>query len=242
MTDTMSSAGQMDISLKDNGLIVDMSTTASLLHHNTLTSHALRSLKEHHQQQQQQQLHHHSSEEQSSSSSDNGGDSKPIIQNSPITANVSLSPTNLSTNATSTPSVTTFRCERCENFETSSRASLLLHVVQCLSNPATRLKNEDGEPENLQTPASSISSAVMVGDPQQHSNIVTPSSAVVNAITNGSASSPSANSSSSSQPASRKVFECDVCNMKFSNGANMRRHKMRHTGVKPYECRVCQKR
>lgn len=42
--------------------------------------------------------------------------------------------------------------------------------------------------------------------------------------------------------AQRKLFECDVCNMKFSNGANMRRHKMRHTGVKPYECRVCQKR
>ncbi|PBC25600.1 Zinc finger protein [Apis cerana cerana] len=40
----------------------------------------------------------------------------------------------------------------------------------------------------------------------------------------------------------RKMFECDVCNMQFSNGANMRRHKMRHTGVKPYECRVCQKR
>ncbi|CAG9820213.1 unnamed protein product [Phaedon cochleariae] len=40
----------------------------------------------------------------------------------------------------------------------------------------------------------------------------------------------------------RKMFECDVCQMKFSNGANMRRHKMRHTGVKPYECRVCQKR
>lgn len=44
------------------------------------------------------------------------------------------------------------------------------------------------------------------------------------------------------QQSSRKLFECDVCNMKFSNGANMRRHKMRHTGVKPYECRVCQKR
>uniref|UniRef100_A0A1B6FGT3 C2H2-type domain-containing protein n=1 Tax=Cuerna arida TaxID=1464854 RepID=A0A1B6FGT3_9HEMI len=43
-------------------------------------------------------------------------------------------------------------------------------------------------------------------------------------------------------PRNRKMFECDVCNMKFSNGANMRRHKMRHTGVKPYECRVCQKR
>ena len=45
-----------------------------------------------------------------------------------------------------------------------------------------------------------------------------------------------------SKQGGRKLFECDVCNMKFSNGANMRRHKMRHTGVKPYECRVCQKR
>lgn len=25
----------------------------------------------------------------------------------------------------------------------------------------------------------------------------------------------------------RKMFECDVCNMKFSNGANMRRHKVK---------------
>ncbi|TMW54663.1 hypothetical protein DOY81_000194 [Sarcophaga bullata] len=247
MTDTMSSAGQMDISLKDNGLIVDMSTTASLLHHNTLASHAhaLRSLKEHHQHQQQQQQqqhqhqqqhhqHQHSSEEQSSSSSDNGAENKPIVaqlQTTAITANVSsISPTNLSTNTTTSPSLTTFRCERCENFETSSRASLLLHVVQCLSNTAARLKNEDGEPENLQTPASSVP------PPDTHAN------AVVTAIANGSVSSPAANSSSSSQPASRKVFECDVCNMKFSNGANMRRHKMRHTGVKPYECRVCQKR
>ncbi|CAD6235791.1 GSCOCG00007982001-RA-CDS [Cotesia congregata] len=47
---------------------------------------------------------------------------------------------------------------------------------------------------------------------------------------------------SSGHRSHRKMFECDVCNMKFSNGANMRRHKMRHTGVKPYECRVCQKR
>lgn len=47
---------------------------------------------------------------------------------------------------------------------------------------------------------------------------------------------------SQSQNHHRKLFECDVCNMKFSNGANMRRHKMRHTGVKPYECRICQKR
>lgn len=245
MTDTMSSAGQMELSLKDNGLIVDMSTTASLLHHNTLATHAhaLRSLKEHHHQQQQHQLlHHHSSEDQSSSSSDNGGE-KPISQiSTPVTANVSISPTNLSTNnnssASNNPSsVTTFRCERCDNFETSSRATLLLHVVQCLSNSAAaaaRLKNEDGEPENLQNSASSTG-----GD--SHSGSVTPSG-VVSAIANGSNCTSVANSSNSSQQASRKVFECDVCNMKFSNGANMRRHKMRHTGVKPYECRVCQKR
>lgn len=39
-----------------------------------------------------------------------------------------------------------------------------------------------------------------------------------------------------------KMYECDVCQMKFSNSANMRRHKMRHTGVKPFECRICGKR
>lgn len=41
---------------------------------------------------------------------------------------------------------------------------------------------------------------------------------------------------------SKKLFQCDVCNMKFSQAANMRRHKMRHTGIKPFECRVCPKR
>lgn len=75
------------------------------------------------------------------------------------------------------------RCERCENYETLSRAALLTHLTQCQGT---------GE-----------------GEAVRHH---------------------------------RKMFECDVCNMKFSNGANMRRHKMRHTGVKPYECRVCQKR
>ncbi|XP_059226405.1 DNA-binding protein Ikaros isoform X2 [Stomoxys calcitrans] len=245
MTDTMSSAGQMELSLKDNGLIVDMSTTASLLHHNTLATHAhaLRSLKEHHQQQQQQLLHHHSSEDQSSSSSDNGGEKTITPISTPVTANVSISPTNLSTNnsnaSNNASSVTTFRCERCDNFETSSRATLLLHVVQCLSNSAAvaaRLKNEDGEAENLQGSASSS------GGENNHGSVVS-GGGVVSALANGSNCSPVAtNSTNSSQQASRKVFECDVCNMKFSNGANMRRHKMRHTGVKPYECRVCQKR
>ncbi|ENN81025.1 hypothetical protein HUJ04_009707 [Dendroctonus ponderosae] len=49
-------------------------------------------------------------------------------------------------------------------------------------------------------------------------------------------------STSPPERAQRKAFDCDICKMKFSNGANMRRHKMRHTGVKPYECKVCQKR
>ncbi|XP_075168187.1 uncharacterized protein LOC142240362 isoform X2 [Haematobia irritans] len=257
MTDTMSSAGQMELSLKDNGLIVDMSTTASLLHHNTLATHAhaLRSFKEHHQHQQLlQQHHHHSSEDQSSSSSDNGGEKPHTPISTPVTANVSISPTNLSTNNSNASNnaasaVTTFRCERCENFETNSRATLLLHVVQCLSNSAAaaaaRLKNEDGEPENLQNSASSTAG----GENSNHSVASGGGSGggvggVVSALASESKCSNlvAANSTNPSQQGSRKVFECDVCNMKFSNGANMRRHKMRHTGVKPYECRVCQKR
>ncbi|KAI9583765.1 hypothetical protein GQX74_005513 [Glossina fuscipes] len=225
MTDTMSSAGSLEMSLKDNGLIVDMSPTASILHHNTLASHAqaLRSLK----------VDHCSAEEHSPT--DSGGREKTLTP-TPVTANISISPTNLSTTGSTTPSVTTFRCERCENFETTSRASLLLHVVQCLSN-APRLKAEDNEPENLQTPATTVSPM----EARQNLVTVTPPTGVVTAVANGSANSSAATSSSSSS-GSRKVFECDVCNMKFSNGANMRRHKMRHTGVKPYECRVCQKR
>lgn len=39
-----------------------------------------------------------------------------------------------------------------------------------------------------------------------------------------------------------KLYQCDVCQMKFSHAANMRRHRMRHTGFKPFECRVCLKR
>lgn len=27
-----------------------------------------------------------------------------------------------------------------------------------------------------------------------------------------------------------RPIQCDVCNMRFSNGANMRRHRMRHSG------------
>lgn len=39
-----------------------------------------------------------------------------------------------------------------------------------------------------------------------------------------------------------KSFVCDICMKTFSNAANMRRHRVRHSGVKPFECRFCQKR
>jgi uncharacterized Zn-finger protein len=39
-----------------------------------------------------------------------------------------------------------------------------------------------------------------------------------------------------------KNFVCDICLKTFSNAANMRRHRVRHSGIKPFECRFCQKR
>ncbi|XP_004526438.1 protein hunchback isoform X3 [Ceratitis capitata] len=225
MAEAISAAAGMELTLKDSG-IIDM-TPASLLQHNALVkhSHALRSLKE------------------------CSTDEQPVALDTTVRAN-STPPTNYSTSTTAPtpPTMATFRCDRCDNFETASRASLLLHVVQCLSHHA-RPKTEESELENL-----SVSGTVPPH--AEHNNIgnsndvtkLLPDTATANNVptnmsviaTNGNASSPTASSSSSSS--SRKVFECDVCNMKFSNGANMRRHKMRHTGVKPYECRVCQKR
>ncbi|VDM52575.1 unnamed protein product [Angiostrongylus costaricensis] len=38
------------------------------------------------------------------------------------------------------------------------------------------------------------------------------------------------------------MYQCDICQMQFSQKANMHRHRMRHSGVKPYECRYCKKR
>lgn len=222
-------ASSMELALKDpsgvGGLIVDMTpTTAALLHHNAL---ALRTLKE-----------------AAASASESEQPEPRSLQTTPT-------PTNLSTGPHSPPM--TFRCERCENFETSSRASLLLHVVQCLAGQAAaaaavRLKSEEHEemPENMSV------SHMDSGKQQHHS--ASDTAAVgggggggSNGSSSSASSSPAGNGGNSSggggaSSASRKVFECDVCNMKFSNGANMRRHKMRHTGVKPYECRVCQKR
>ncbi|CAD5221989.1 unnamed protein product [Bursaphelenchus xylophilus] len=38
------------------------------------------------------------------------------------------------------------------------------------------------------------------------------------------------------------MYMCDVCKMQFSQKANMHRHRMRHSGEKPYECKYCQKK
>ncbi|OQV17480.1 hypothetical protein BV898_08414 [Hypsibius exemplaris] len=36
-----------------------------------------------------------------------------------------------------------------------------------------------------------------------------------------------------------KNIECDICKKTFSNAANMRRHRMRHSGIKPFKCHFC---
>ncbi|XP_032571765.1 putative uncharacterized protein DDB_G0277255 isoform X1 [Drosophila sechellia] len=217
MAETISTAASgMELALKDpsptvgGGIIVDMTPTTAALLHHNAM--ALRSLKE---------------------AASSASESELQEPRSPTPT-----PTNLSTGPHSPPM--TFRCERCDSFETSSRASLLLHVVQCLAGQAAaaaaaaaasaRLKSEDlQEPENMSLGHMEGGK----GDGQTG-----------NGSSSSASSSPAGNSGGGGggNSSSRKVFECDVCNMKFSNGANMRRHKMRHTGVKPYECRVCQKR
>ena len=39
-----------------------------------------------------------------------------------------------------------------------------------------------------------------------------------------------------------KPHECDVCQKRLSSRSALKTHKMIHTGEKPYECDVCQKR
>ncbi|XP_022250849.1 protein hunchback-like [Limulus polyphemus] len=39
-----------------------------------------------------------------------------------------------------------------------------------------------------------------------------------------------------------RAYQCDICHMKFTQFANMRRHKLSHFGVRPFECRLCPKR
>ena len=38
-----------------------------------------------------------------------------------------------------------------------------------------------------------------------------------------------------------KPYECDVCNKRFSTSINLLEHKITHTGDRPYECDVCKK-
>lgn len=113
-------------------------------------------------------------------------------------------------------SIIKLRCDRCDIFETQSRTLMIAHTAQCGgggAGDATSQQNQQPNPDG--------------GLADLKIEMPTMPSTVTNNNTDAS---------------KRKCFECDVCNMKFSNGANMRRHKMRHTGVKPYECRVCQKR
>jgi uncharacterized Zn-finger protein len=39
-----------------------------------------------------------------------------------------------------------------------------------------------------------------------------------------------------------KPYECDVCNIRFSQSSNLATHEKTHTQDKPYECVVCKKR
>ncbi|XP_037945859.1 zinc finger protein 26-like [Teleopsis dalmanni] len=206
MADTLSTGGGMEMTLKDSGIVIDM-TPAAILQRNSLT-HSLRNLRENSPEQQ-------------------------TALDTASTSGTSTSPTNFSTS----PPVNTFRCDRCEKFETNSRTALVLHAVHCFPSPPG-LNTEDCDTESISvTPVIQANSKSGVGKSTVESQSATPS--VISVVANSNTSS---NAATSGSATSRKVFECDVCNMKFSNGANMRRHKMRHTGVKPYECRVCQKR
>ena len=39
-----------------------------------------------------------------------------------------------------------------------------------------------------------------------------------------------------------KPYECDVCEKRFSESGDLKRHMRIHTKEKPYECDVCEKR
>lgn len=80
-----------------------------------------------------------------------------------------------------------YRCDRCDNYETINKTAFSAHQDQCLAS------GEAGESTE------GIEGTENDGDGEEgHSGI----------------------------RSHRKMFECDVCNMKFSNGANMRRHKV----------------
>ena len=215
---------RMDMSLKDTSIMsTDLSPVALL--QNSPLAHTLRRLKH---------------ESANGGGSLSGGNSDSTDEASALDAGSTTAGSVSTSSLLNSGSLASFRCERCDNFETTSRASLLLHVVQCLSNASqsassVQVKGEDGAVSGGEQNNNSLESENEQSN-AAHSNSGSQQNG--NAAANGSSSVASSGGSNSS----RKVFECDVCNMKFSNGANMRRHKMRHTGVKPYECRVCQKR
>lgn len=159
-----------------------------------------------------------------------------------------------------------FRCDRCEVFETRSKSALMAHVCKGIASPIqsttgsniTTTATTPTNNNNLTTTNNNLIGMVagllkkeaVMGEAGVAMDAESGSAAAADALslTNQEANNNNSNvinnntGSAPSQNHHRKLFECDVCNMKFSNGANMRRHKMRHTGVKPYECRICQKR
>lgn len=46
----------------------------------------------------------------------------------------------------------------------------------------------------------------------------------------------------STEERDNRSYECDVCFMRFTQFANMRRHKLSHSGIRPFECRLCLRR
>lgn len=140
------------------------------------------------------------------------------------------------------------KCDRCDNFETISHALLLVHLAKCGTDGGSGAAATTGASSSTRSTRSSTAGAA--ADTGGESATESDTAQISMASTSGPLPSSlggggkggDSDTSGTPQQHQRKLFECDVCNMKFSNGANMRRHKMRHTGVKPYECRVCQKR
>lgn len=165
-----------------------------------------------------------------------------------------------------------FRCDRCDIFESRSKAGLMAHVCKGLASPiqstansnitttattptnnnnnnpsitnhnligmvAGLLKKEAGVAMDAESATATAADGHTMAHHHNNNNNQEANNNNSNVINHNTGSAPNSQNSHH-----RKLFECDVCNMKFSNGANMRRHKMRHTGVKPYECRICQKR
>ncbi|VEN63180.1 unnamed protein product, partial [Callosobruchus maculatus] len=110
-----------------------------------------------------------------------------------------------STNYDSSDSSSLSKCLWC-SFESNSRAALAAHVAASHGEANAATVAAD-----VKTPVGAVVTTAVPAAAAQ----------MAPAVTAGQAGADRQH---------RKMFECDVCNMKFSNGANMRRHKMRHTG------------